>query len=63
MIFVGSDYWKGLLDWIKNTMLEKENNIHAKDLKLFHVTDDPAKVVKIINQHYKQTALKPNYTL
>ena len=63
MIFVGSDYWKGLLDWIKNTMLEKENNINAKDLKLFHITDDPAKVVKIINQHYKQTALKPNYTL
>jgi len=63
MIFVGSDYWKGLLDWIKNTMLEKENNINAKDLKLFHITDDPAKVVKIINQHYKKTALKPNYTL
>ena len=63
LIFVGSDYWKGLLEWIESTVLKKEKNIGAEDLKLFHITDDPAKVVKIINQHYKKKGLKPNYRL
>src|SRR5690606_32411983 len=27
IILVGSEYWGGLLDWIKNTILEKERNI------------------------------------
>ncbi|MES2621760.1 MAG: TIGR00730 family Rossman fold protein [Bacteroidota bacterium] len=63
LIFIGSDYWKGLLEWIENTVLKKEKNISADDLNLFHITDDPSKVVKIINQHYKKKGLKPNYRL
>lgn len=63
VIFIGQDYWKGLLDWIKNTMLKKEANISAKDLDLFHVTDDPNKVVKIINDFYKKSELRPNMKL
>ena len=62
MIFVGEEYWAGLFEWIKNSMLEKEKNINAKDLDLFQVTDDPAKVVKIIKQYYKNKKLTPNYT-
>lgn len=63
LIFMGTDYWKGLLDWIESTVLKKEQNIGAKDLKLFHITDDPNKVVKIIKQHYKKVGLKPNMQL
>ena len=62
MIFVGEEYWAGLFEWIKKSMLEKEKNINAKDLDLFQVTDDPAKVVKIIKQYYKNKKLTPNYT-
>jgi uncharacterized protein (TIGR00730 family) len=54
VIFVGKDYWKGLLEWIESTMLAKENNINAKDLKLFEITDDPERVVKIVNEHYRR---------
>jgi hypothetical protein len=63
IVFVGTDYWKGLLDWIKDTMLKKENNINANDLKLFTITDDPARVVKYINDFYKKKSLKPNIRL
>jgi uncharacterized protein (TIGR00730 family) len=63
VIFIGKDYWSGLLGWVKETMLAKEGNISPADLKLFHVTDDPNRVVKIINDFYKKKELKPNYRL
>ena len=63
IVFVGCEYWKGLLDWIKGTMLDKEANINAKDLNLFTLTDDPKKVVKVINDFYKKQELKPNLRL
>lgn len=63
IVFVGSKYWGGLLEWIKGTMLHVEHNINAKDLDLFQVTDDPKKVVKIINDFYKKKELKPNLHL
>jgi uncharacterized protein (TIGR00730 family) len=63
IVFVGKDYWKGLLDWVTDTMLKKENNINAKDLKLFEITDDPARAVKYINDFYKKKSLKPNIRL
>jgi uncharacterized protein (TIGR00730 family) len=63
IVFIGKDYWQGLLEWINETMLHKEKNINAKDLKLFEVTDDPARVVKIINDFYKKKGLRPNLTL
>lgn len=62
IVFVGKEYWSGLLEWVKNTMLE-EGNISAKDLDLFEITDDPEQVVKVINKFYKKKALKPNMTL
>jgi uncharacterized protein (TIGR00730 family) len=61
IILVGKDYWGGLLDWIKSTMLHKEHNINAVDLDLFHITDDPDEVVKIIKAHYKKAELMPNF--
>ena len=36
IVLVGKDYWNGLLDWIKNVMLKKENNISPEDLELFY---------------------------
>jgi uncharacterized protein (TIGR00730 family) len=63
VVFIGKAYWSGLLDWIKKTMLLKEKNISPEDLKLFKVTDDPNRVVKIINDFYKKKDLKPNYRL
>jgi hypothetical protein len=60
IVLVGKTYWSGLIDWIKSTML-KERNINAEDLNLFHITDDPEEVAKIIKAHYKKADLKPNF--
>lgn len=65
IILVGSKFWGGLREWIKNTMLEKANNISPKDMDLIPITDDPEEVVQIINDFYKgkDEELKPNYEL
>jgi len=49
VILVGTDYWGGLLDWIKNTLLEREL-IYAEDMDLIHLIDDTDAVVKMIKQ-------------
>lgn len=61
IILVGKAYWSGLIDWIKQTVVAKEHNVSPDDLNLFHVTDDPGEVVKIIKAHYKKEALAPNF--
>ena len=49
VILVGTDYWSGLLDWVKDTLL-KRKLISADDIDLVRLTDDPDEVVKIIKQ-------------
>ena len=51
VILVGKDYWKGMLDWLRKTVL-KQGNIDASDLAIFKVTDDPKEVVRIIKKFY-----------
>ena len=40
VVLFGSRYWKGLVDWMRDTMAA-ENKIAAADLELFTITDDP----------------------
>jgi uncharacterized protein (TIGR00730 family) len=47
VILFGSGYWKGLLDWIRETMLA-EGKISAEDLDLLVVTDSPEEAVRVI---------------
>jgi uncharacterized protein (TIGR00730 family) len=60
IILVGSDFWGGLVDWIKNTLLEA-GNISPEDLDLFHVVDSADAVIEILNNFYKDTRLTPNF--
>lgn len=48
VILMGSDYWRGLIDWIKKTMLKEHRYISPKDLKVFTVVDEPEEAVRII---------------
>ena len=48
VILMGSDYWAGLLDWIKKDMLGKHNFILAEDMNVFSVCDDPEMAAKTI---------------
>ncbi|MCB9771438.1 MAG: TIGR00730 family Rossman fold protein [Candidatus Omnitrophica bacterium] len=51
VILVGSQYWKGLLEWLRNTMAA-EKNIDVKDLDMFTVVDTPEDVIKEIKNFY-----------
>lgn len=61
IILVGSEYWKGLLDWIKNSMLEVENNISEDDLDLYKLVDTAEDAVEHINSFYSKYLLSPNF--
>jgi len=65
VILVGKEFWQGLVDWVKNTMLDKYNNISAKDMDMIPITDDVDEVVQIIEDFYDKGkhVIKPNYDM
>ena len=48
VILMASDYWKGLIDWIKEIMLKKHEYISPEDLDVFTIVDDPKEAARII---------------
>ena len=50
LILMGSEYWQGLIDWLKNRML-KEGKISPADMDLIQVVDDPEEAVKLIKKY------------
>lgn len=50
VVLLGSEFWTGLLDWMKMTMMEKHETISPEDFDLFHVTDSPEEAVSIIHE-------------
>ncbi len=40
IVLIGHDFWDGMVDWMRKTMLEKYETISPDDLDLFYVTDD-----------------------
>lgn len=61
IILVGTEYWKGLVDWLENTVLER-GMISSGDEKLFHLTDDYKEAVKIVCEFYKSRKPHPNFS-
>ena len=53
VILYDSKYWKGLIDWIRDTMLTTEN-IHPEDARLLLVSDDPEEICKIVIDAYEE---------
>mgnify|MGYP003626047418 CR=1 FL=1 len=60
IILVGSKFWGGLIDWIKNTMLSA-GNISPKDMDLIKLVDTEGEVVEILDSFYKGRSLSPNF--
>jgi uncharacterized protein (TIGR00730 family) len=52
VVLVGKDYWEGLFDWLRKTVLES-GAIGPEDIDLMHVVDEPEEVCAIINKRYK----------
>jgi len=49
VILVGKDYWSGLLDWIKSSLL-KEKRISPEDIEILQIIDDPKQIVKAVKK-------------
>jgi len=52
VVLVGREYWSGLIDWMKKTVLAADS-INKEDLDLMHIVDEPEEVCAIINKRYK----------
>ena len=50
IVLLGTEYWQGLIDWMRKTMLEN-GCISERELHLFSVVDDADAAAKIILQH------------
>ncbi|MBK6889376.1 MAG: TIGR00730 family Rossman fold protein [Sphingobacteriales bacterium] len=61
VVLMGTDFWSGLMAWIKQTVLETEKNINPTDLDLIRTTDDVDEVANIINAFYEAEGLSPNF--
>jgi len=61
LILVGTEFWSGLIEWIKGTLLEANGNISVGDLDLVHVVDTEDEVLSILDNFYKEFNLSPNF--
>ncbi|MDO4881298.1 MAG: TIGR00730 family Rossman fold protein [Capnocytophaga sp.] len=61
IILVGSEFWGGLYEWIKTTLLEKFHNISPEDLDIIKIVDTSEEVIDIIEKFYLKYNLRPNF--
>ena len=61
IILVGKKFWSGLVDWIKETLLDSHNNISKEDLNLLNIVDTENEVIEILNEFYEKYNLEPNF--
>ncbi len=61
IVLVGSEYWRGLLSWIRDTMLPS-GKISPGDPDLIRLADDPAEVVSIIVDAHSLSSGRKNFT-
>lgn len=61
IILVGSEFWAGLIDWIKTVMIDKEHNANPDDMNLIKIVDNEDEVVEALDNFYKKYNLSPNF--
>jgi uncharacterized protein (TIGR00730 family) len=61
IILVGTDFWSGLIEWIKTVMLKKFKTISESDLDLISLVDHEDDVVDILDNFYNKNDLSPNF--
>ena len=58
LILVCSDFWKGLIDWFKERLVE-ERLVDPEDINLIQLIDEPEQVVEAIFKHYEARPFGP----
>lgn len=61
IIMVGSEFWSGCIDWIKDTMRDKYKTISPSDIDLFSIVDTEEEVIEELTQFYSQKQISPNF--
>jgi len=61
IILVGTEFWSGLFEWIKEVILAKHAKISPEDMNLIKIVDSANEVVEIIDNFYKKYNLSPNF--
>ncbi len=61
VVLMGLSYWKGLIDWMKNSTLA-HNYISPEDMALMTLTDDPEEAIATINEFYKKRETAENFS-
>jgi len=59
IILVCGDYWRGMLDWFRNVMVQ-EGMINPEDMDLIQVIDEPKQVVEAIFKYYESRGFQPS---
>ena len=52
VILYGSDFWSGCIDWIKNTVCQKFNNVSTNEMFLFELVDSKEEIIDILKKFY-----------
>jgi len=58
IILVGKEYWQGLVDWIKQSML-KEGRINKSDINLFRIVDTAEEARDKIMEYHNKYRTEP----
>ena len=58
IILVGKEYWKGMISWIKKTMLT-DGKISPEDLNMFKLVDTAEEAMAYLNKKIDEN--KPNF--
>ena len=61
IILVGSEFWNGIFDWVKEVLIGQFGNASAEDMDLIQIVDTEKEVVDILNNFYKKYSLSPNF--
>ena len=61
IILVGSEFWEGIIDWMKKTLLNDNNNISKEDLDLFKLADTKDEVINILEKFHSNYEFSPNF--
>jgi predicted Rossmann-fold nucleotide-binding protein len=61
MVCIGSSYWNGLFQWMREVMLETEGNISPGDLEMIRIFDTADEVIEYFRDFYTHNKLGPNF--
>ena len=61
VILVGSEFWNGCIDWLRNKVCNDFKNVSSNEMFLFELVDSEDEIIDILNEFYNQKSFSPNF--